>query len=71
MSEQDQAMETVLEFARRRPPRELMVAVLMAVRMDKKEETKHPGKEGWKEMVGVYTDWADKIIKYCRENPPK
>jgi hypothetical protein len=70
MNEQDEAMETVVGWAGRRPQRELMVAVLMGARMPKDDKRNTSDKPGWKSSLKCYVEWADAIIKYCKENPP-
>lgn len=70
MSEQDQAVETVAGWMGVRPQREVMVAILMAVRMTRDEAHKNSSKIEWKDALKTYTYWADEIIKFCKENPP-
>lgn len=73
MSEQDQAMETLLGYAGRRASRELLAAVLVApyiFEMTKSTHHMHLTKEIRGHMA-MALELSDRLMKLSAELPPK
>lgn len=71
MNEHEKALDTVLGWAGRKPPRELMVAVIFAGIITNNLKA-GPGSQDdiGKRSVAAAASWADTIIAYCEEHPP-
>jgi hypothetical protein len=73
--EADLAAENFATMLGRRPQRELIAAAIFAgtiVRhIDNAKKKGISGDEAAKDCVTVSVSWADIIIKYCKDNPPK
>lgn len=70
----DEATETVAGWLGSRQPRELMPATIfagMAVKVFEDAIAKNgKGGDDLHKLVGTSVQWADSIIKYCKEHPP-
>jgi hypothetical protein len=78
MTDHEEALETVLGWAGKSPPRELLVAVLtapiMALRLDDvryNRTTVDKANEHLERDIEINIAWADWIIKRCKVTPPK
>lgn len=77
MNEEEQAKENFATWLGNKPPRELIAATIMAGIIDReldiaaKKDPNEATGTTMRKLIDTATGWADELIRYSKEHPPR